>query len=71
MPRQAGLDAQGTLRQVILRVIEKRRIVDGEKDQRNIVGRLGDLTGKTGCQYLPFPKTCYMEEKSNRNSEST
>ena len=71
MPRQAGLDAQGTLRHVILRVIEKRRIVDGEKDQRNIVERLGDLTGKTDCQYLPLPKTCYMEEKSNRNSGST
>lgn len=43
MPRQARLDAPGTLHHVIIRGIEKRRIVDDEKDRLNFVKRLGDL----------------------------
>lgn len=47
MPRQARLDAPGTLHHVILRGIEKRRIVDDDKDRQNFVKRLGDLTQET------------------------
>jgi hypothetical protein len=39
MPRQPRLDASGTLHHVILRRIEKRRIVDDDKDcQRMMQG---------------------------------
>ena len=43
MPRQARLDASGTLHHIILRGIEKRRIIDDDKDRHNFVKRLGDL----------------------------
>jgi len=35
MPRQARLDSPGTLHHVIIRGIEKRRIVDDETDRIN------------------------------------
>jgi len=47
MPRQARLDAPGTLHHVILRGTEKRRIVDDDKDRQNFVKRLGDLAQET------------------------
>jgi len=48
MPRQARLDAPGTLHHVMVRGIEKRRIVDDQEDRQNFVKRLGDLAGETG-----------------------
>lgn len=45
MPRQARLDAPGTLHHVIVRGIEKRRIVDEERDRENFISRLGGLAG--------------------------
>ena len=47
MPRQARLDAPGTLHHVVPRGIEKRRIVDDDKDRQNFVTRLGDLAKDT------------------------
>jgi REP element-mobilizing transposase RayT len=47
VPRQARLDAPGTLHHVILRGIEKRRIVDDDKDRKNFVSRMGDLAEET------------------------
>lgn len=47
MPRQARLDAPGTLHHVILRGIEKRRIVDDDKDRQNFIKRLGYLAEET------------------------
>jgi len=48
MPRQARLDAPGTLHHVIVRGIEKRRIVDDERDRENFITRLGALASATG-----------------------
>jgi REP element-mobilizing transposase RayT len=48
MPRQARLDAPGTLHHVIIRGIERRRIVDDELDRRKFVARLGELALATG-----------------------
>ncbi|MFH1984600.1 MAG: transposase [Pseudomonadota bacterium] len=48
MPRKARLDAPGTLHHVIIRGIEKRDIVKGDKDRGDFVGRLGELSVKTG-----------------------
>lgn len=43
MPRQARLDAPGTLHYVIVRGIEKRRIVDDAKDRENLLKRIGEI----------------------------
>ena len=47
MPRQARLDAPGTLHHVIIRGIEKRRIVDDAKDQEDFISRLGSIAKET------------------------
>jgi putative transposase len=47
MPKQARLDAPGTLHHVIVRGIEKRRIVDDKKDQENFVKRMGEIASNT------------------------
>jgi putative transposase len=44
MPRQARLDAPGTLHHTIIRGIERRRIVDDKKDCKNFLDRLGRLS---------------------------
>lgn len=50
MPRQARLDAPGTLHHVIIRGIEKRKIFEDDHDHNEFVSRMGDLAraGKTG-----------------------
>ena len=48
MPRQARLDAPGTLHHVIVRGIEKRKIVDDQKDRNDFVSRIGHIASETG-----------------------
>ena len=48
MPRQARLDIPGTLHHVIIRGIERRKIVDDRKDRDRFVLRLGQLASETG-----------------------
>jgi putative transposase len=47
MPRQARLDAPGTLHHVIVRGIEKRGIVDDKVDRGNFVLRMGQVASDT------------------------
>jgi len=47
MPRQARLDAPGTLHHVIVRGIEKRKIVDDRADRDNFVSRMGQIASET------------------------
>ena len=47
MPRRARLDAPGTLHHVMVRGIEKRRIVNDVADRKNFVKRLGELAEET------------------------
>jgi len=47
MPRRARLDAPGTLHHVIIRGIEKRRIVNDVADRENFVKRLEELSAET------------------------
>jgi putative transposase len=47
MPRQARLDAPGTLHHIIVRGIEQRWIVDDRKDRDNFVSRLGQIASET------------------------
>ncbi|MBN1843880.1 MAG: hypothetical protein JW883_16575 [Deltaproteobacteria bacterium] len=39
MPRRARLDASGSLQHVIFRSIERRNIVDDDRDRQDIVSR--------------------------------
>ncbi len=48
MPRGARLDAPGTVHHVIVRGIEKRRIVDDVRDRQELVRRMGDVALSTG-----------------------
>src|SRR5215510_12866216 len=43
MPRQARLDAPGTLHHIMIRGIEKRNIVNDEMDRTNFVSRMGQI----------------------------
>ncbi len=47
MPRQARLDVPGTLHHIIVRGIERRKIVDDDKDRKNFVDRMGKLALET------------------------
>ena len=47
MPRQARLDAPGIFQHVIVRGIEKRQIVDDDKDKKSFVDRMGSLVLET------------------------
>ena len=47
MPRQARLDAPGTVHHVIIRGIEKRRIVDDEEDRQEFVCRMSRIAEET------------------------
>jgi putative transposase len=47
MPREARLDSPGTLHHVMIRGIEKRRIVDDDTDRNDFVRRLGTLAVET------------------------
>lgn len=50
MPRQARLDAPGTLHHVIVRGIEGRNIVDDQTDREEFVGRMGKIAQESGTQ---------------------
>ena len=50
MPRQARLDAPGTLHHVIIRGIEKRKIVDNDEDRKLFVDLMGSLAEETGTE---------------------
>jgi REP element-mobilizing transposase RayT len=48
MPRQARLDAPGTLHHIILRGMERGKIVADKEDRRAFVTRLGEVATATG-----------------------
>ena len=48
MPRQARLDAPGTLHHVIVRGIEKRELVDDRTDRDNFVSKMGQIASCGG-----------------------
>ena len=47
MPRQARLDAPGTLHHIMLRGIERKNIVNDDKDRDGFVSRMGELSSET------------------------
>jgi REP element-mobilizing transposase RayT len=50
MPRQARLDYPGTMHHVMIRGIEKKKIIKDEMDSRDLVERMGNLSKETGTQ---------------------
>ncbi len=48
MPRQSRLDAPGTLHHIIIRGIERRKIVDDREDRENFIASLGNAASETG-----------------------
>ncbi len=54
MPRRARLDAPGTLHHVIVRGIERRKIVDDEHDRQVFVDRLEKLSIETGTRIFAW-----------------
>ena len=48
MPRGARLDAPGTLHHVIVRGIERSKIVEDDQDRHSFISRLGSLAKETG-----------------------
>jgi len=47
MPRQARLDAPGTLHHVIIRGIERKKIVSNDQDRQDFVARMGTIALET------------------------
>ena len=48
MSRQARLDVPGTLHHVIVRGIERRKIVNSDQDRKDFVSRMGTIASETG-----------------------
>ncbi|OEU76592.1 MAG: hypothetical protein BA864_06330 [Desulfuromonadales bacterium C00003093] len=47
MPRQARLDASGTLHHVIIQGIERKKIVSYDQDRQDFVARMGTIALET------------------------
>jgi len=54
MPRRARLDAPGTLHHVMVRGIEKRRIVSDVADRKNFVRRMGEMSAGTNTRIFAW-----------------
>jgi putative transposase len=54
MPRQARLDAPGTLHHVMIRGIERSTIFKDDQDRQDFISRMGRLTQETGTKILAW-----------------
>jgi len=54
MPRQARLDAPGTLHHVMIRGIERADIFRDDKDREHFLSRVGEIAEATGTQILAW-----------------
>jgi len=54
MPRQARLDAPGTLQHVMIRGTEGQSIFHGDKDRQNFLSRLGRISRDTKARILAW-----------------
>jgi len=54
MPRHARLDAPGTLHHVMIRGIEGKAIFRDDRDRKEFVTRLGNLSKETGTRVLAW-----------------
>jgi len=56
MPRNARIDAPGTLHHIIVRGIERRRIFSDDQDRENFIERLGGILTETQAICLALSK---------------
>ena len=54
MPRQARLDAPGTLHHVMIRGIERSDLFRDERDRGEFLSRIGELAGATETRILAW-----------------
>jgi putative transposase len=54
MPRQARLDAPGTLHHIMIRGIEGRKIFDNDQDRSDFISRIAQLVETTGIRILAW-----------------
>jgi len=54
MPRQARLDAPGTLHHVMIRGIERAPIFEDDQDRSDFIARAGSLAQETGTRILAY-----------------
>jgi REP element-mobilizing transposase RayT len=54
MPRQARLDAPGTLHHVMIRGIEGRKIFENDRDRSDFISRIAQLVETTGIRILAW-----------------
>jgi len=54
MPRQARLDAPGTLHHVMIRGIEGREIFEDRQDREEFISRIGNLVKETGTKIVAW-----------------
>ncbi len=55
MPRQARLDAPGTLHHIIIRGIEGQEIFRDDRDREDFLSRIGQLVEETGTRIPAAP----------------
>jgi hypothetical protein len=67
MPRLARLDALGVLHHVIIHGIERRNILEDNKDRDSLLKRLGELlpAAKTSCYKSTRSGVCRYQRRSN------
>ncbi len=63
MPRQARLDAPGTLPHVMIRGMEGKRIFRDTQGREDFVTRLGDLSKQTGNRILAWSLLGWVRAK--------
>jgi hypothetical protein len=56
MPRQARLDAPGTLHHVMIRGIERSPIFKDDQDRKDFISRMGMLAQETGTKIVACRK---------------
>jgi REP element-mobilizing transposase RayT len=54
MPRQARLDAPGTLHHLMIRGIEGRKIFENDRDRSEFISRIAQLVEATGIRVLAW-----------------
>ena len=71
MPRQARLDAPGTLRYVIIRGIDRKKIVSDDQDRPNFVSCLGTIALETEASIYAWALMTNHAHKVGRGSVHT
>lgn len=67
MPRQARLDAPGTLHHVIIRGIERKEIEKDDHDSQNFVYRMGTIALETGTLFYAWTYAISYNRRYHRH----